>query len=832
MAEKPRTPTFNPKDGRSRPLLGIIFLGLTILILVSVWDYAPEQSSRITTERSGENLVGRFGAEFGFYSFLAFGIGTWLIPVYLLWIGYMYFFSLSHKLKVSKILVLLLCLVSASAFTTMLQGKAIRTEIDSDVYPAGYGGFVGDWVYDDVLRNFLGVFGGAFVLAAVFITGSVAMFHDNIGRIGLKAKWEKWKADRTAKVEKKRQQKARKGKKAKIPKFSLFLSKFIPSIKSPEDPKIAQPSPTTASNIPIPTKSTVDEDNAEPSIRAAHHSQPPHSDSPTSPIVSELPAQSKSQQSFASKSLKIIASERTKKSKSSFPIKKGDYVMPPLSILQTVEPISEDPSLEDHEGTAEALFQTLDEFGVKVTMGEVHTGPVITRFDVHPAAGVRVEKIVTLDKNLAMGLKATSVRILAPVPGKGCVGIEVPNRYPTTVSVREILESEDWIDGKAAIPIALGREVSGRPLIADLNKMPHLLIAGATGSGKTICINAVITSLIYHFSPEDLRFVMVDPKIVEMQIFNDIPHMLIPVVTDPKKVPGALRYLLTEMDKRYKIFAKSGVRNIAGFNAIRTTRSEEEGKATEEKEFEANLSPEERAAVSTIEVPRDEEIEIPDRLPYIVCIIDELADLMMVAPAEIETCVARLAQLARAAGIHLVIATQRPSVNVITGIIKANLPSRISFKVASKVDSRTILDAMGADHLIGKGDLLFLPPESSVLIRAQGAFVSDEEIKKLVEHLKKAGTPSYDEQFQHSVETGEVPEEGEDFENSDDDDLLPDAIEVLKSSKRASTSMLQRRLRIGYNRAARIMEMLEMRGVVGPENGAQPREILKDLDNL
>ena len=828
-AEKTQTlPTFNPKDGRSKPLLGIIFLGLAILILVSVWDYAPEQSSRITTERGGENLVGRFGAEFGFYSFLTFGIGTWLIPGYLLWIGYMYFFALSHKLRISKILVLLLCLVSASALTTMLQVKAIRTEIDSDFYPAGYGGFVGDWVYDDVLRNLLGVFGGTFVLAAVFIIGSVAMFHDNIGRIGLKVKWEKWKMDRAAK--------AGKGKAAGKPKFSLFLTKLIPSIKLLENLKPTRSSPRKATNIPIPTKTTGDLDdildNVEPSISTDHPTQPPRSDSTTSPTTSEPPSHSESSQPFPSKSLKIIASEQTKKSQSSFPVKKGDYVMPPLSILQTIEPISQDPSLEDHEGTAEALFQTLDEFGVKVTMGEVHTGPVITRFDIHPAAGVRVEKIVNLDKNLAMGLKATSVRILAPVPGKGCVGIEVPNRYPTTVSVREILESADWIDGEAAIPIALGREVSGRPLIADLNKMPHLLIAGATGSGKTICINAVITSLIYHFSPEDLRFVMVDPKIVEMQIFNDIPHMLIPVVTDPKKVPGALRYLLTEMDKRYKIFAKSGVRNIAGFNAIRTTRSKGEEKAAEEKEFEADLSPEERAAVSTIEVPRDEEIEIPDRLPYIVCIIDELADLMMVAPAEIETCVARLAQLARAAGIHLVIATQRPSVNVITGVIKANLPSRIAFKVASKVDSRTILDAMGADHLIGRGDLLFLPPESSVLIRAQGAFVSDEEIKKLVEYLKQEGTPNYDEQFQHSVETGEVPEEGEDFENGDDDDLLPDAIEVLKSSKRASTSMLQRRLRIGYNRAARIMEMLEMRGVVGPENGAQPREILKDLDNL
>ncbi len=830
-----RLPTFKPKDARSKPLLGVIFLGLSILILVSVWDYAPEQSPEVTTERSGENLVGIFGAKVGFYSFRVFGVGTWLIPAYLLWIGYMYFFPLSHKLKVSKILALLLSIISASAFTNMLQVRSIRTNIDNDLYPAGYGGFVGDWVYDDFLKNFLGTFGGAFVLAAVFVLCSIAMFHDNIGRIGLKEKWEKWKADRTEKAEKEEEEQNEEEEEEEKPEIKLVSSKTTPPIKAPGKTKLTRPSLRTETNPPIAVGKADDEEegleDVEPPI-GGQKIQLPRSGQKVSLTTSGLVSGPGSKQPFGSKPLKIIAGERTKKSQSSFPVQKGDYVMPPLSLLDDMEPISEESDLEDHEGTAEALLQTLNEFGVKVTMGEVHTGPVITRFDVHPAAGVRVEKIVNLDKNIAMGLKSTSVRILAPVPGKGCVGIEVPNKCPSAVSVREILESEDWIDGKADIPIALGREVSGKPLVADLNKMPHLLIAGATGSGKTVCINAVIASLLYHFSPEDLRFVMVDPKIVEMQIFNDIPHMLIPVVTDPKKVPGALKYLLAEMENRYQVFAKTGVRHIAGFNAKRAEENEEGGKAAEDRELEADLSPEERAAVSTIDVPRDGEIEIPDRLPYIICIIDELADLMMVAPAEIETCVARLAQLARAAGIHLIIATQRPSVNVITGVIKANLPSRISFKVASKVDSRTILDAMGADHLIGKGDLLFLPPESSDLVRAQGAFISDDEIKKLVEHLKDVGTPEYDEQFQHTVETGEIPGEDEDFEEDDDDDLLPNAIEVLRSSKRASTSMLQRRLRIGYNRAARIMEMLETRGVVGPENGAQPRVILKDLDSI
>jgi S-DNA-T family DNA segregation ATPase FtsK/SpoIIIE len=478
------------------------------------------------------------------------------------------------------------------------------------------------------------------------------------------------------------------------------------------------------------------------------------------------------------------------------------------------------------------LVKTLDEFGVRVAPGDVHTGPVITRYDVYPAAGVRVEKIVNLDKNIALNLKALSVRILAPVPGKGCVGVEVPNKHPQAVFIRDILESQDWANTKAEIPIALGKEVSGKPLIADLTKMPHLLIAGSTGSGKTVCINAVITSLLYHSSPEDLRFVMVDPKIVEMQVYNSLPHMLVPVVTDPKKVPNALKYLLAEMERRYQKFADIGVRNIAGYNA-RMAKSRQEAEEAEQRAaaMDAELTPEERAAAAAIEVRRDAGITEFDhqKLPYIVCIVDELADLMMVAPADIETGIARLAQLARAAGIHLILATQRPSVNVITGIIKANLPSRISFKVASKVDSRTILDTMGADQLIGKGDMLFLPPGSADLVRAQGAFVGDEEISGIVERIRELnGDPVFDEQFQQNIESGENDESTP--EGDWDDDLVPDAIEVIRVSKRASTSMLQRRLKIGYNRAARIMEILEAEGLVGPENGSSPREILKDLD--
>jgi S-DNA-T family DNA segregation ATPase FtsK/SpoIIIE len=424
-------------------------------------------------------------------------------------------------------------------------------------------------------------------------------------------------------------------------------------------------------------------------------------------------------------------------------------------------------------------------------------------------------------------MRAQSVRILAPIPGKAAVGVEVPNQHPTPVGMRELLESEDWAGAKAEIPIALGKDVSGAPLISDLAKMPHLLIAGATGSGKSVCINSIVASILYSKSPKDLRLIMVDPKVVELKIFNSLPHMLIPVVTEPKKVPAALKWLLGEMEQRYQLFAKVNVRNIVGFN-------------TRKKAGKPDLPPppDPQATLTGVDPLLDDGLEVPERLPYIVAIIDELADLMMVAPAEIETSIARLAQLARAAGIHLIIATQRPSVNVITGVIKANLPSRIAFQVASQVDSRTILDTKGADTLIGRGDMLFSPPGSSRLVRSQGAFVSDEEVMAMVEFLKKNGPPQYAQSVQAQIdraarEDAEEDGEGEgDSDLGDDEELYNQALDVLKSTKRASTSMIQRRLRIGYNRAARIMDLMEEKGIVGPENGSSPREILVDLDSL
>jgi S-DNA-T family DNA segregation ATPase FtsK/SpoIIIE len=430
------------------------------------------------------------------------------------------------------------------------------------------------------------------------------------------------------------------------------------------------------------------------------------------------------------------------------------YVFPPLDLLD--RPSGDGDGAISKDTIAAELKEALEQFGVEVEIGEIQSGPAITRFEVHPAPGVRVEKIENLDKNIALTLRAPSVRILAPVPGKNCVGIEVPNAKASPVCLREILESDEWRNKTAEIPIVLGRGVTGEPLIADLARMPHLLIAGATGSGKTVCINSILASFLFHAAPEDLRLILVDPKIVEMQIYNSLPHMLLPTLTDPKQVPNALRWLIRNMEWRYHLFASVGVRNIAGFNAKVTRTREEVEKA---KALERELSPEERAAMAGMSSGRREAAAVPQqKLPYIVCVIDELADLMLVAPDDVENYVTRLAQLARAAGIHLILATQRPSVNVITGVIKANLPSRIAFKVASKVDSRTILDANGADGLLGRGDMLFLPPGTSALQRAQGAWVSDEEIGRVVDFLSRSGPPKFDKQAMAFVENPESVE--------------------------------------------------------------------------
>lgn len=852
--------TFAPRKPQSHPFWGLLVLAISVLYFVAMLDFESGQWSQINSGADpSQNLAGKVGVVLAGWSIYLLGLVATLMPALLFWIAYLLIFKKANRVGVrlftaSIVIIMALCGI-ANLLETYIEpepssdvvGKPLvlpgeDVPIESRYFFNGMGGTVGQLLYNDWFTQTIGPFGTTLVLAVALVFGIVFLATDN-----LTTSVERWHERRGQKQKEKQKLKEqvvavkkekKKGETRFVPapkpveskKKELVAGESVLNDSKSDDVKGADAAPPAA-----------DQPEAAPKKKGTRFLMPKKKPEKEKEVAaSSAPAPEAAQKPTLvvpkKPGITIVEAERTERAEVHLPDRRGDYIFPKVDLLaDPVEP-AQGETKEDYRETADALVQTLNEFNVKVEPSSVQTGPVITRYEVKPAPGVRVEKIASLDKNIALGLKALAVRILAPVPGKGTVGIEVPNKNPLAVRMKEIVESKAWGESKAEIPIVLGKDVTGKPIVEDLTKMPHMLIAGSTGSGKTVCINAVIASLLYHSSPDDLRFIMVDPKVVEMQIYNQLPHMLIPVVTEPKKVPGALKYLLREMERRYQIFAKVGVRNIAGFNS-KVVKEKEEQEAAEklDREMTSEMSPEERAAASSIEVPRDVELDVPEqKLPYIVCIIDELADLMMVAPQDIETGVARLAQLARAAGIHLILATQRPSVNVITGVIKANLPTRISFKVASKVDSRTILDTGGAEALIGKGDMLFVPPGSHSLVRAQGAFVSDEEINGIVEFVhEKNGPPVFDEAIQAAVESaGEDSEESGAAAGTYEDELVPDAIGVLKNTKRASTSMLQRRLKIGYNRAARIMEILEDEGIVGPENGSSPREILRDLDSL
>ncbi|HSY53023.1 MAG TPA: DNA translocase FtsK [Opitutaceae bacterium] len=812
---------FSGPRHRPRWLLAAVCFLLAVLLTVALLDFRPNQSMQTMTNPTDTNLVGTFGAEVSWWSLHFIGVSTFLIPVFFFWMTYLSLRS-ARRLVGTRILAMILCIFTLSGLASMQTTFLTNPKI----FTHGPGGLVGYAVYALVLKDVFGVFGAGLMLATVYGLCMLFVFtRDIAGEIDRTIhSFNEWREDR-GKLRAERIQAKRLSKEARIKDKNLVIPIAPVAAAAPAPKKLTLPR-TGLTPPPFPTSAAAETKAVEP--QPAPEAKPeakreiPAPAEPAAPVEKPVAKEEKTKPvtpggKFA---LNIVKPEEPKKAKALIPQRIDDnYEFPPLALLKEQTKPTAANSEEEHTRNAENLLRILAEFGVDVTLGEIHVGPVITRYEVVPAAGVRVEKIAGLDKNIALGMRAQSVRILAPIPGKAAVGVEVPNQTPTPVGLREILESEDWVGSKAELPIALGRDVSGKPLISDLTKMPHLLIAGATGSGKSVCLNAIISSLLYSKTPKDVRLLMVDPKIVELKIFNTLPHMLIPVVTAPKKVPAALKWLLGEMEQRYQIFAKVGVRNVSSFNS-RKKSAEPAATSDEAQQQLTGVAP--------------DDIEVPDRLPYIVAIVDELADLMMIAPAEIETSIARLAQLARAAGIHLIIATQRPSVNVITGIIKANLPSRIAFQVASQVDSRTILDTKGADTLIGRGDMLFSPPGSSRLVRAQGAFVSDDEISSIVEFLKKNGPPQYAQEVQVQIDRDPDAEEDEadaaegDF--GDDEELFKQALDVLKSTRRASTSMLQRRLRIGYNRAARIMELMEEKGIVGPENGSNPREILADLD--
>ncbi len=480
------------------------------------------------------------------------------------------------------------------------------------------------------------------------------------------------------------------------------------------------------------------------------------------------------------------------------------YNFPPLSLLKDSDTVNP-AAAAGAEVTAERLVETLRSFGVETRIVDISRGPTVTRYELQPCAGVKISKITNLADDIALNLATAGVRIDAPIPNKAAVGIEVPNKQSDIVGVRGIFESPAFTSAKSKLTFALGRDIGGNAIVADIGKMPHGLIAGATGSGKSVCINTIIMSILYKATPEDVKLLMIDPKVVELGVYNGIPHLLVPVVTDPRKASGALGWAVTEMERRYKMFADRGVRDLAGYNKF----------------------------VETLEDNEDNEVE---KMPHIVIIIDELADLMMTAPNEVEDSINRIAAKARAAGMHLIIATQRPSVDVVTGVIKANIPTRIAFAVSSQIDSRTILDTAGAEKLLGRGDMLFSPVGSSKPNRVQGCYVSDEEVEAVVDFIKNGRTADYDDNVMVEIErqaavekkqkTG-LPEDG-----PDEDPMLSEAIKVVVENGMASTSLLQRKLKLGYARAARIVDMMQERGVVGPYEGSKPRKVLITPEQL
>jgi S-DNA-T family DNA segregation ATPase FtsK/SpoIIIE len=767
------------ESGRTgwRETWGIVLFCLGVLLLFSVFSYSPQDISfnQEPPQSPPINWIGPLGAWSAYFLFMLLGVTTYLFPAALLTASAVMLFQREGRIR-SRMFSLAGMLIALSWLAGLAPG--VWSALCSRLVLNGPGGLIGYGIGEALIAELLGKIGSGilgvclFILCLVFLLRMSPMeaarrlFQAGTAvaeRIGA---WRISRMERNEQIEEERRQ---------LAKQTRRLERVLERERNEEIPAASLPVQEPEPRAPKPAPEPTGIVPPKPPVRTR---KPPESKEP--PALEIAPQ---------------IPPHRAKDASS--------WKLPPLTLLDDLPPESQREIKTDHlmDGSR-ILTETLSEFGIEAKVTNVETGPVVTRYELLPAAGVRVERISGLSSNIALSMKAVSVRVQAPIPGKGVVGIEVPNPKTTLVFLREILESAAWTAKDYAIPLALGKDVGGREVVADLADMPHLLVAGATGSGKTVCMNSLLCGLLMTRSPDELRLMLVDPKIVEFSAFANLPHLVVPVITDAKKVALGLRWAINEMEKRYKMFARVGVRNIKAFNSRPIVR---------------------QGSLFDDTAPPD---PTPDKLPYIVVVVDELADLMLVARAEIETSIARLAQLSRAVGIHMILATQRPSVNVITGTIKANFPARIAFQVAQKVDSRTILDDNGADKLLGRGDMLFLPPGTGRLIRAQGCLTLDHEVKKIVQFLCEQGEPQYEIAIKEKIEqkTTDLPDMEE------DEGLIESALEIIRQTKRASTSSLQRRLRIGYTRAARIMDLLEERGVVGPAQGSDPREILIDLD--
>lgn len=789
---------YDMKKERVNEILGVILLFVGAFLIASLIFHHNEDHSFFSSHPNHpvQNLTGIAGAYISHYLLLTLGFSSYFIPLaFFFWSGCLFLQNVPDR-KFFKFIGLSFLVVSATAISTLL------APLDQKVIT---GGMVG-YLVSNFLHAYFGQLGGMIIsiscLLLSFLLATEFLLYPIFKRL-FETGYERFQEKLEEKREQAKERQTRvplKKKDEKKPAFNLqglgeriekvrALKKDMPPATSKAEEKAFafkdiplrvkkyDPSVTTKEWNPASVQEDKKIEKKVEALKALETKDLETVKGPAPAVkVKEgsipVPAEA------ASVSISVAKSE----TKSSYVFPKIDLLNRPEAVVLKME--------EDLAGNSRILEQTLRDFGIEVKVLEVEQGPVITRYEILPAPGVKVASILSLENDLALALKATSVRFIAPIPGKSAIGIEIPNSTTNVVYLRELLETREYQNRKLALPLLLGKDTSGKTLIADLAEMPHLLIAGTTGSGKTVCVNAIILGLLYSLSPDDLKLVLIDPKMVEMAVYNGIPHMISPVVTDVRKAAHCLNWVVSEMESRYRLLAKVGVRNIRSFNQ----------RSREDQSKEAG--------------------EIPAKLPYIIVIIDELADLMMVAQDKVEGAITRLAQLSRAVGIHIILATQRPSVDVITGVIKANFPARISFKVASKVDSRTVLDSNGADALLGKGDMLFLEPGQAKLTRGQATLVKDNEINRVVKFISDGCQPRYLESL---TQAGEQKGQARDQEK---DELYDEAVRVVLQTGQASSSVLQRRLRLGYSRAARLIDMMELNGIVGPFQGSKPREIL------
>jgi len=760
----------NDTETGFRMLCGVILIALSFFVGLSLFSYDWHDISKLQVSPNDPpcNLIGPLGAWMAFGAFMTFGVGAYLIPVWLLVVGILLSIDKEPRVwpRVTWSVVLLLSAI------VLLQLRPERwtercLELNMPYYSTG---IFGEIFTEGVVVRGINRVGAAMVFGVLALVSFVMLVRTHTLLRGYELAGGGWQGvkERLDNFLEKRREAREKREQEDLERRALEERREMEAELLAEE--TARAEEAVADEPDAGDEGTEDE----------------------KPRKKRKSRKKKTDDDYVDPDVPLRGS--------------GSYKLPPVTLLNAPAKVGGPSGTADIEFTSRVLVETLSDFKIDAEVVNVDRGPVVTRYELLPAPGVKVERIANLSNNLALSLKATSVRVQAPIPGKGVVGVEVPNSAATLVVMREIMEGKAWRPNKYQLPLVLGKDVSGADVIADLARMPHLLIAGATGTGKSVCMNSMLAGLLMSRTPDQLRLMLVDPKIVEFAPYNNLPHLVVPVITDPKKVALGLRWAIREMEKRYKLFSRAGVRNIDSFN--NRPKVKQETLFGEEEE---------------------ENDTLPERVPHIVIVIDELADLMLVDQAEIENCVARLAQLSRAVGIHMVIATQRPSVNVITGTIKANFPARIAFKVAQKVDSRTILDGMGAETLLGRGDMLFMPPGSIKLVRAQGSMITDDEIKRVVGFIKEQVEPSYEMEIKSTLDktvaSAQIEEGG-----GEDEELIEKVVEIIRETHRASTSSMQRRLRIGYTRAARIMDVLEERGVVGPPRGSEPREILIDLD--